>query len=100
MTYFKIRVLEIAENDGVHIVEGVEAYTIMPEEYEKIKKFAESLMGERAEQLVRCKDCAYWQDDWELASKAPDCHYCSMNDTAFYSDEYCSRGERKDEVTE
>lgn len=46
--------------------------------------------------LVRCKDCAYWQDDWELSSKDPHWHYCSMNDTNFSADEYCSRGERKD----
>lgn len=51
-------------------------------------------------ELVRCKDCAYWQDDWEISAHDPNWHYCSQNDTAFSADEYCSRGDRKDEVTE
>ena len=50
--------------------------------------------------IVRCKDCAFWQDDWLLCSADPDWHYCSMNDANFRAGEYCSRGERKDEVEE
>ena len=46
MKYFRIRVLEISVDYGVHLVESVEEYSIMPEEYEKIKKFVESLMDE------------------------------------------------------
>ena len=46
MKYFRIRVLEISVDYGVHLVESVEEYTLMPEEYEKIKNFAESLEDE------------------------------------------------------
>lgn len=47
-------------------------------------------------ELIRCRDCAFWQDDWSLCSAEPDWHYCSMNDANFRADEYCSRGERKE----
>lgn len=54
------------------------------------------LNGEQIDEIVRCKDCVYWQEDLEL----PDCSYCSMNDMVFDADDFCSRGERKDEVEE
>ena len=50
--------------------------------------------------VVRCKDCAYWQAEWETSAHDPNWHYCSQNDTAFSATDFCSRGERKDEVTE
>ena len=37
MTYYRVRILEISEIDGIHLVDRIEEYTIMPEEYEKIK---------------------------------------------------------------
>lgn len=46
--------------------------------------------------IIRCKDCAYWQADWETSAHDPNWHYCSQNDTAFSANEYCSRAERKE----
>lgn len=51
---------------------------------------------EDSEPVIRCKDCAFWQDDWETSAHDPNWHYCSMNDTNFSADEYCSRGERRE----
>ena len=48
-------------------------------------------------EVVRCKDCAYWLDLDEDDLKE-ECCYCTMNDIYFKSEEFCSRGERKDEV--
>ena len=42
---------------------------------------------ERTE-LVRCKDCKFWDSD---------CRWCDLwGDTQEYDDGYCSYGERKD----
>lgn len=44
------------------------------------------------EKVIRCKDCAHWQDDKRTSDVW---HYCSVNDAFFSSQEYCSRGEQK-----
>lgn len=41
-------------------------------------------------EIVRCKDCKYWDDDLDS--------YCTLNDCFNWdADDFCSRGERKDE---
>lgn len=45
--------------------------------------------------IVRCKDCKYWIED------VPHNAYCEiMKLHGFEPDDFCSRGERKDEVEE
>ena len=51
--------------------------------------------GKVYKQVVRCKDCAYWLDLDENDLKEG-CCYCTMNDIYFKSEEFCSRGARKE----
>ena len=49
MIYYIIKVMEISRYDGLDLVESIKTYKIMPEEFEKIKKFTEDLMNEEEE---------------------------------------------------
>lgn len=44
-------------------------------------------------EVVRCKDCKFWQTDWETSYDGY--HYCSMIDVVIAGDFYCKDGERK-----
>ena len=46
----------------------------------------------KAQEIVRCKDCKFWKED------VPHNAYCEiMKIHGFEPDDFCSRGERKDE---
>lgn len=44
-------------------------------------------------EVVRCKDCKYWQTDWLTSHDGY--HYCAMIDVVIDGDFYCKDGERK-----
>lgn len=47
-------------------------------------------------ELVRCKDCEFWQTDW-IPNTGGDrgCHYCEMMDSFTEPLNYCGYAERK-----
>ena len=47
-----------------------------------------------AVEVVRCKDCKYWDKTW-TNSWAKDYHYCSMVDGVRKVDFYCADAERR-----
>lgn len=50
-------------------------------------------------EVVRCKDCKFW-DKYPSSTAAPDYHHCGFGinvNLHTRADEYCSRGERRDE---
>lgn len=49
-------------------------------------------------QVVRCKDCKYWDTTWQN-DYAPNYHYCPMIDGTRRNDFYCAYAERKEETT-
>ena len=49
-----------------------------------------------AVEVVRCKDCKYWDCYGEGESHKGDCLELKL-DTCIYEDDYCSYGERKEE---
>ena len=46
-------------------------------------------------EVVRCKDCKYWNK--EKSDEVKDFGYCKCNDEYFTDTDYCSYGERKDD---
>ena len=44
--------------------------------------------------VIRCKDCEYWQTDWQPHGGMG--HYCPMIDLVTNSLFYCAEGERKE----
>lgn len=55
---------------------------------------------DRDSEIVRCKDCIYWQDQKEGVVEVPICKYdCRGNRMGVVivmgADDYCSHGERK-----
>ena len=47
--------------------------------------------------VVRCKDCKNWQTDWNPS--IPDRHYCAVMDSMMKADDFCSYGERREDIT-
>lgn len=47
-------------------------------------------------EVVRCKDCVYWQTDWiPNTGGNRGCHYCEMMDSFTEPLNYCGYAERK-----
>ena len=49
--------------------------------------------------VVRCRNCKFW-DRYPSSTAAPDYHHCGFGINVNWhtrADEYCSRGERRDE---
>lgn len=51
--------------------------------------------SENVEEVVRCRDCKYYQTATAFGYPIKDCKYYHFEDME--ADDYCSRGERKDE---
>ena len=47
--------------------------------------------------VVRCKNCEHWQTDWNPS--IPDRHYCAVMDSMMKADDFCSYGERREDIT-
>lgn len=52
-----------------------------------------------AVEVVRCKECkwSYWQDETEWTYEGL---YCRQYEASMHDDDYCSRGERRNEQTQ
>ena len=48
-----------------------------------------------AVEVVRCKECVNWDDDWDPVTWGAGYHYCTMMDTFTTADEFCRRGEQE-----
>ena len=44
--------------------------------------------------IIRCKDCKYWDTTWQN-DYAPNYHYCPMIDSTRRNDFYCADAERR-----
>ena len=45
-------------------------------------------------EIIRCKDCKYWDTTWQN-DYAPNYHYCPMIDSTRRNDFYCADAERR-----
>lgn len=50
-----------------------------------------------AVEVVRCKDCVYWDKNSFTPSSCDDVHWCSFKDLVEYGDWFCADGERRTE---
>ena len=48
--------------------------------------------------IIRCKDCKYWDTTWQNDC-APNYHYCPMIDGTRRNDFYCADAERREVTT-
>lgn len=46
-------------------------------------------------EVVRCRDCEDWQDDWIPSCGDNGSHYCATMDSVMKPTDYCSYGERR-----
>lgn len=53
-----------------------------------------NFIREEPEAVVRCKDCEYWDTDWQPHGTG---HFCAMIDLVTNSLFYCAEGERKED---
>lgn len=57
----------------------------------------------KAQEIVRCKDCKWWDDRYRTIYGEPRC-VCTIEGEDMYdvlyrdADDFCSRGEKKDEI--
>ena len=73
---------------------GITEYIVRETNYQDATK--QEVIGE----LVRCKDCRYWQDQAEGVVEVPVCEYDFRNGKIgitqiMGAEDYCSHGERK-----
>lgn len=61
--------------------------------FTQIYDAANNIQPVDAVEVVRCKDCKYWDTTWEPTNS--DGYYCSMIDLISDDDFYCAHGERK-----
>ena len=45
-------------------------------------------------EVVRCKDCMWWDTSWKPTWAIGEEHWCSSNDTFMWPKDYCSKAER------
>lgn len=48
-------------------------------------------------EIVRCRDCKYWETDWTPQGVSDGRHYCAPLDLFPSADWYCSDGEKREE---
>ena len=48
------------------------------------------------EEIVRCRDCKYYDPNDAPSDVYPDRYWCDKLDCYFCADEFCSRGKRKE----
>ena len=49
-------------------------------------------------ELIRCKDCYWWDRSWQLIETRPELRNCKKLRTLTREDWYCAEGRRKDET--
>ena len=47
-------------------------------------------------EVVRCKDCKYWDIDWTPDKRYPNEHWCPYVDQPTESEFYCADGEEQE----
>lgn len=65
----------------------------VPDSFGKTLK-PEKVNIEIEEEIVRCKDCKYWQSRLFRTIDGKECHLCNMADGYNPPDWYCADGER------
>ncbi len=96
--------LEIKQKKEVRLIDANNAISVLKiladkcdndNVFEQAISVLESVPTIDAVEVVRCKDCTEWQDDWGDGT-----HFCAMNDRWTKADFYCADGERKEQKDE
>ena len=114
-----IQITQIGERIGTELVEQEEAYvfSVVKRMYVDVDKdelvkalaydrgqyekgYSDGRMAREAE-IVRCKDCVYWNRDFVVEDINEE-EYCQCNNFARYlrSDCFCAYGERREDGTD
>lgn len=73
------------------------ACSAMPDDYYgwRDKKVLESIPAADVAPVVRCKDCAEWQKDWEPRAANNGEHFCPIVGLVTAPEWYCADGNRE-----
>lgn len=50
--------------------------------------------------IVRCRDCKWWDEKHPYGTVIPDAYHCKANDRFYSAEHFCAYGERKDDETD
>lgn len=48
-------------------------------------------------ELVRCRDCIWWDTRYPYGTLVPNAYHCKTNDRFYSAEHFCAYGERKDD---
>lgn len=91
-SWFDVNEVAKPFNMAIEALEQLAAGVVPMEYHERCMKFEIKKQANMVE-VVRCKECKFWQSDWETSYDGY--HYCSMIDLVIDGDFYCKDGERK-----
>ena len=64
---------------------------------DELAKFITKIPGADVVPVVRCKDCKYWDMDWEPVNAPKGDHFCSQIGLCAEGEWFCADGERREE---
>ncbi len=70
--------------------------TINYDEWERLCECIHEAKPADVGEVVRCKDCKYWNAHVTLSTFLPNAHYCGVIDSVFDGEFFCSYGERRE----
>lgn len=47
-------------------------------------------------ELIRCRDCKWWDEKHPYGTLVPDTYHCKANDRFYNAEHFCAYGERKE----
>lgn len=49
-----------------------------------------------AVEVIRCRDCKWWDEKHPYGTVVPDAYHCKANDRFYSANHFCAYGERKE----
>lgn len=82
-------ILDMLEDINNHIIDGY-GY-----KHDWCVEWVKGLPSIDAVQVIRCKDCEYWDTSWKPTRAKEGEYWCSAHDIYMGAEDYCSQAERK-----
>lgn len=83
-------ILDMLEDINNHIIDGY-GY-----KHDWCVEWVKGLPSIDAVQVIRCKDCEYWDTSWKPTRAKEGEYWCSAHDIYMGAEDYCSMAERKE----
>lgn len=83
-------ILDMLEDINNHIIDGY-GY-----KHDWCVEWVKGLPSIDAVQVIRCKDCEYWDTSWKPTRAKEGEYWCSAHDIYMGAEDYCSQAERRE----